>query len=107
MVIAISNSGGTQQLVATAHAVVARGAHLVAVTGRRESPLASAAELVLLAPVESEGGPLGLAPRASVLSELVVLMALSAALQDRCGLDHARYNQRHPAGALGRASAER
>ncbi len=105
VVIAISNSGGTRQLVASARAAVGRGAHLVAVTGGADSELADLAEVVLLASVASEGGPLGLAPRASVLNELVVLMALSVALQERRGLDREQYHARHPAGALGTASA--
>ena len=49
-----------------------------------------------------EGGPLGLAPRASVAAEILVLSALGAVLQERRGLDRDAYAARHPAGALGK-----
>jgi arabinose-5-phosphate isomerase len=60
--------------------------------------------VVLDAGVAREGGGLGLAPRASVAAELVVLAALSAALETASGLTRADYHARHPAGALGQKS---
>jgi arabinose-5-phosphate isomerase len=60
------------------------------------------ADVTLDAGVKEEGGPLGLAPRASVAAEILVLAALGAVLQDRRGLDQAAYASRHPAGALGK-----
>jgi arabinose-5-phosphate isomerase len=101
VVIAISNSGETRETVTVAEAVRDRGAYVVAVTGDPDSTLAAAADVVLEAGVAAEGGPLGLAPRASIAAEILVLAALSAELQARSGFTRADYAARHPAGALG------
>ena len=103
VVIAISNSGETE-LVETVRAVRALGARIVAVTGDSSSALVRAADAVLDARTAREGGGLDLAPRASVAAELLVLAALSAALEEAKDFDKAAYHARHPAGALGRKS---
>ncbi|HEU4428563.1 MAG TPA: PfkB family carbohydrate kinase [Myxococcota bacterium] len=105
VVIAISNSGETAELLAAAGAVKALGAELIAVTGAPRSSLAQQARVVLDAAVASEGGGLGLAPRASVAAELLVVAALSAALEHARGLTRAEYHALHPAGVLGKRSA--
>jgi len=105
VVIAISNSGETRELLACVEVVRSFGAPLVAVTGHSDSALARAAEVVLEARVSEEGGPLELAPRASTLVELVVLAALSVELQASRGFSREDYNRRHPKGALGKRSA--
>jgi arabinose-5-phosphate isomerase len=104
VLIAISNSGETAELREAASAVRARGARLIGVTGSLGSWLGVQAEVVLDAGVAREGGGLGLAPRASVAAELVVLAALSAALEVASGLTRADYHARHPGGALGKKS---
>ncbi len=104
VVIAISNSGETRELLAAVGAVKALGAQLIAITGAPRSSLAEQAALVLDAGVANEGGGLGLAPRASVAAELLVIAALSAALEHARGLTRAEYHARHPAGVLGRKS---
>jgi len=104
VVVAISNSGETPELRAAVEAVVRLGASVVAVTGNPTSWLARAADAVLDAGVAREGGGLGLAPRASVAAELLVLAALSAALEEACGFTRRDYQARHPAGALGEKS---
>jgi arabinose-5-phosphate isomerase len=101
VVIAISNSGGTREVVDLAGLLVDHGARVIAVTGVPDSPLAAVAEVSLDAGVAEEGGPLGLAPRASIAAEIAVLAALAAILQDRSGFDREDYARRHPAGALG------
>ena len=70
----------------------------------RDSWLARAADVVLDAGVAREGGALGLAPRASVAAEVLVLAALSAALEQARGFTQADYHARHPAGELGKRS---
>ena len=105
LVIAISNSGATE-LVATADAVRALGARVIAVTGSPRSPLAARADLVLDAGVAREGGGLGFAPRASVAAELLVLAALSAALESARGFTRAEYHARHRGGELGKKASE-
>ena len=104
VVIAISNSGTTSECLLAARAVLGYGGRLIAVTGGVSSPLAELADVTLDAGVKEEGGPLGLAPRASVAAEILVLSALGAVLQDRRGLDKEAYAARHPAGALGKAA---
>lgn len=105
IVIAISNSGTTRELLETARALRDYGAELVAVTARADSPLGRLADRVLEARVEEEGGALGLAPRASVLAQILVLAALSVELERARGFTRADYNARHPSGALGKKSA--
>ena len=105
VVIAISNSGETPELIAAVGAVNALGAQLLAITGAPRSSLARLAAVVLDAHVEQEGGGLGLAPRASAAAELLVVAALSAALEHARGLTRADYHAFHPAGVLGKRSA--
>jgi arabinose-5-phosphate isomerase len=104
VVIAISNSGETRELLATVGAVKALGADLIAITGKPSSALARQAAVILEAGVENEGGGLGLAPRASAAAEMLVIGALSAALETGRGFTRADYHARHPAGELGKRS---
>jgi arabinose-5-phosphate isomerase len=105
VVIAISNSGETRELLDAVKAARQMGAVVVALTGDANSTLARGADRVLLARVEQEGGPLGLAPRASVLAQILVLAALSVELQSSRGFSRSDYNQRHPGGSLGKLSS--
>jgi len=102
VVIAISNSGTTSECLLAVQAIRGYGGKLIAVTGGLSSPLAEAADVTLDAGVREEGGPLGLAPRASVAAEILVIAALGAVLQERRALDRDDYAARHPAGALGK-----
>lgn len=104
VVIAISNSGETRELLDATAAVLRLGAKLVAVTGNAASPLARQAEVVLPARVDREGGPLGLAPRASVAAQLLIVASLAAGLEHEARLTAADYHLRHPAGRLGELS---
>ncbi len=104
VVIAISNSGNTRELCEATIAIKEHGAQLIAVTGNRASELSHLADLVINAPVEQEGGVLGLAPRISVLAEVCVLAALSVALEAARGLTLEQYGRWHRAGSLGAAA---
>ncbi len=104
-VIAISNSGSTEELLRAVEALRHFGGRVIAVTGRLDSPLARAAEIALEAHVAEEGDALGFAPRASVLAEILVLAALSVQLQEAKGFTREDYGRRHPAGELGKKSA--
>lgn len=101
VVICISNSGETSEMKATAMAIRNNGCRIIAVTGNPKSWLAGFADAHLTAAATNEGGPLNRAPRASILSEVLVLQALSVVLQDVRALSPAEYVQRHPGGALG------
>ncbi len=105
VVIAISNSGATQELLRAVAALRQFGARIIAVTGNSRSELALAAEVVLEARVSDEGDALGFAPRASILAETLVLAALSVQLQEAKGFTREDYSRRHPAGELGKRSA--
>lgn len=107
VVIAISNSGETEELHRAVDVSRALGARIVGVTGCIDSWLGRSADVVLDASVGNEGGPLGLAPRASVAAQSMVLAALAALLEHELGFTPADYQARHPAGALGQRSAER
>ena len=61
---------------------------------------------MLDAGVAREGGGLGFAPRASIAAEMLVLAALSAALEEARGFTRAEYHARHPGGALGKKSSQ-
>ncbi len=101
VVIAISNSGETQELKATVNAVHANGCKVIAVTGNPESWLAKHSECTLLASVKEEGGPLNRAPRNSVNAEMLVLQALSVVLQVQNDWTPEKYVRCHPGGKLG------
>jgi arabinose-5-phosphate isomerase len=104
VVIAISNSGETEDLHRAVEVVRGLGAKLIAVTGDLRSGLAQTADVALDAGVAQEGGGLGFAPRASVAAEILVMAALSAVLESERGFTRAEYAVRHPAGKLGEAS---
>lgn len=101
VVIAVSNSGNTAELCAAAQAIKEHGATLIAITGNERSELTQLADHVIHAPVENEGGLLGLAPRISVLAQVFVLAALSVALEAARGLTLEEYSRWHRAGSLG------
>ncbi len=104
VVIAISNSGETTELCAAARAIRDHGARIIAITGGRDSTLARLAEVLIHAPVDREGGVLGLAPRISVLGQVMVVAALSVALEAARGLTLEEYSRWHQAGVLGDAA---
>ncbi len=106
VVIAISNSGETQEMHDAVRTVRSLGARVIVVTGGLDSRLAGMADVVLDASVSQEGGGLGLAPRASVAAEVVVMGALAALLEESRDFDRGDYNARHPSGTLGRRSGQ-
>jgi arabinose-5-phosphate isomerase len=102
VVIAISASGETEELHLAVAVARRLGARVIAVTGGLESTLARGADVLLDAGVAREGGPLGLAPRASVAAQVLVVGALAAALEHARGFTRTDFHARHPAGSLGR-----
>ncbi len=102
VVICISNSGETAEMKATAAAIRRNGAKVIAVTGNPSSWLAAFADVHLYAGVSQEGGPLNRAPRASILTETLVLQGLSIVLQEKRAITPKEYVLRHPGGSLGK-----
>ena len=102
VVIFISNSGETAEMRATVLAVKNNGCKVIGVSGNANSWLARQSDVHLLAAVEEEGGPLNRAPRDSILTETLVLQALSVLLQSEADISPQQYVKWHPGGSLGK-----
>jgi len=102
VLLAISNSGETDEILLILPIVKRIGARLVALTGNRESSLARQADAVLYAGVEKEACPHNLAPTASTTAALAVGDALAVALLKTRGFTREDFARSHPAGQLGR-----
>lgn len=106
VVIAISNSGETEELKATVTTLKNNGAKIISVSGKSESWLAREGDVFIFAGVDKEGGDLNKAPRASIIAEILVLQSLSILLQNEKGLDLDQYVKWHPGGSLGKSIKE-
>jgi arabinose-5-phosphate isomerase len=101
LLLAISASGETTEVLAVAAAARGLGVEVVAMTGAPESTLARRAALVLDVGVEREACPLGLAPTTSTTVTLAVGDALAMALLEERGFTRDGYLRFHPGGTLG------
>lgn len=102
VVLAISNSGESDELTAILPMIKRLGAPLVAMTGNPESTLARYADVFLHSGVEKEACPLNLAPTASTTAQLALGDALAVALLDARGFKVEDFARSHPGGSLGR-----
>ena len=102
LVLAISNSGESDELAAILPAIRRLGVGLVAMTGRPESTLARHADWVLSSAVDQEACPLNLAPTASTTAQMALGDAIAVALLDARGFREEDFARSHPGGALGR-----
>jgi arabinose-5-phosphate isomerase len=102
LVLAISNSGETEELVRLLPLIKRLGSCLIAVTGNKNSTLARMADVHLDARVEKEACPLNLAPTASTTAALVMGDALAIALLKAKGFTEEDFALSHPGGSLGR-----
>jgi arabinose-5-phosphate isomerase len=102
LVLAISNSGESEELTAILPVLKRLGVTLVAMTGNMSSTLAQHANLSLDCGVEKEACPLNLAPTASTTAQLALGDALAVALLDARGFEAEDFARSHPGGALGR-----
>ena len=102
VVIAISNSGETDEILKLLPQLKRRGTPIIAITGRPTSTLATAAAVHLDAGVEKEACPLNLAPTASTTATLALGDALAVTLLDARGFGEEDYAMHHPGGSLGR-----
>lgn len=102
IVIALSHSGTSEEVLTIVPLVKRQGAKLIALTGNPDSPLAREADVHLDAAVREEACPLNLAPTASTTAALALGDALAVALLDARGFSSDDFARAHPGGALGR-----
>jgi arabinose-5-phosphate isomerase len=102
VVIALSNSGESAEILSILPILKRRGTKLIAMTGNATSTLARAADAHLYAGVAKEACPLNLAPTASTTAALALGDALAVALLDARGFREEDFASHHPGGALGR-----
>ncbi|RLA39414.1 MAG: D-arabinose 5-phosphate isomerase [Gammaproteobacteria bacterium] len=102
VVVAISNSGNTAEIVTLLPLIKRLGIPLISMTGDRESLLAEAANVNLDVSVDEEACPLNLAPTTSTTVTLVMGDALAIALLEARGFTAEDFAFSHPGGALGR-----
>lgn len=103
VVLALSYSGETQELLAVLPAIVRFGLPIIAITGDNKSSLAKAAQIVLDVSVTQEACPLNLAPTSSTTAMLVLGDALAMVLLESRGFQKEDFAKFHPGGSLGRS----
>ncbi len=101
VVIAISNSGESKELVDIINYCKRFGIKIIAITKNPESSLGKAGDIVLELPKYEEACPLGLAPTSSTTATLVLGDVLTVGLIERKGFSKEDFNLRHPGGKLG------
>jgi arabinose-5-phosphate isomerase len=102
VVLALSNSGETDELLTILPVIKRQGIPLIAMTGNNDSSLAAMGDVHLDVSVPAEACPLGLAPTASTTAALVMGDALAIALLEARGFTDEDFARSHPAGSLGR-----
>ena len=102
VVIAISYSGESDEIMRVLPIIKRRGARVIAITGRPASTLANESDVHLDAHVEKEACPLNLAPTASTTATLALGDALAVSLLDARGFKSDDFALHHPGGTLGR-----
>ena len=102
VVIAISNSGESDELLTIVPLIKRQGGRLIAITGNNDSSLAREADVHLDARVREEACPLNLAPTASTTAALALGDALAVTLLDARGFGAEDFARSHPGGTLGR-----
>ncbi len=102
VVVAISHSGKTRELLEAVATVRRNGARVIGITGDNESDLAALSDAVLHVPVSREAGALGLAPTASTTCQLAVGDGFAIALKTARGFTVQDFKRFHPSGSLGK-----
>lgn len=102
IVLALSNSGTTEEILALLPVLKRKGIPLISMCGREDSPLSESADINLDASVTQEACPLGLAPTTSTTVALVLGDALAMALLEARGFTAEDFAFSHPGGNLGR-----
>ena len=102
VVLAISNSGETSELITILPMIKRLGVNLISMTGKPASTLSKAADVNLDVSVAEEACPLNLAPTASTTATLALGDALAVALLEARGFTEEDFARSHPSGSLGR-----
>lgn len=102
VVLAISNSGETEEVLRIVPIIQKIGARLIAITGNVESSLAEKSNVVLNVSVPKEACPMGLVPTASTTATLALGDALAMVLLDIRGFQKSDLAKFHPAGSIGK-----
>ncbi len=102
IVLALSQSGETEEIVELIPHIRRRGARLIAMTGRKDSTLSRNADLVVGTAIREEACPLNLAPTASTAAQLAMGDALAMALSYVKGFRPEDFAALHPGGKLGK-----
>lgn len=102
VIIAVSNSGETEEILKLLPHFKLNGLKLIVMTGKLDSTLAKAGDVVLDAGVREEACPLGLAPTASTTAALALGDALAVVLLEKKEFKEQDFARRHPGGILGR-----
>jgi len=102
VVLAVSNSGETEELLKLLPIIKRMGLKLIVMTGNPNSALSRTADVILNVAVKEEACPLGLSPMASTTAAMVVGDALAVILLEKRGFKEEDFALRHPGGILGR-----
>ena len=102
VLIAITNSGKSDELLTIIPLIKRQGGRVIAITGDASSPVAREADIHLDAGVSEEACPLNLAPTASTTAAMALGDALAVALLDARGFSETDFARSHPGGSLGR-----
>ena len=102
VVIALSNSGETDEILAILPSIESRQVPLVSIVGNPDSTLARRSDVVLDSSVDKEACPLNLAPTTSTTVALAIGDAVAMALMEDRGLTNEEFAANHPAGQLGK-----
>ncbi len=102
ILIALSNSGESEEVLKIIPFVKRLGIKLIAIVGNKTSTLAQGADVIIHVPIEKEACPFGLAPTASTTAELAIGDALAVVLLLKMGFTKDDFAMFHPGGALGK-----
>ena len=102
MIVALSDSGETAELISLLPHVKKRASQIIAITGNQNSHLAKHSDLVLLTHVSEEACPLRLAPTSSSTNMLALTDALAMVLLEKRGFQPEDFAELHPGGSLGK-----
>ncbi|WP_334333092.1 SIS domain-containing protein [Companilactobacillus sp. HBUAS59544] len=101
VVVAISNSGETKELLNTVNTLKENGAVIIGVSKSKESSLSKMSDVSLCTITKNEGDYLNKPPRVSVIKQTLLLQELTLKLQEEKGLTARTYVKWHPGGSIG------